>query len=83
MQHSIKLNSELVSLQEMMELETLHFLQIHGVGWLSSGQVIQRLVGLTPVILRLWKKEKNDYLYDKERIFYVQFFLHMIVDVMC
>ena len=82
-QNSSKRNSQLISLQEVMQLETLHVIQIHGVRWLSRGQVIERLVVLMPPILTLWKNERNDSWYDKARIFSVQFCLHMLADIMC
>ena len=66
-----------------MQLETLHSLQIHGVRWLSRGQVIERLVVLMPPILTLWKNERNDSWYYKAKIFSVQFCLHMLADIMC
>jgi hypothetical protein len=82
-QNSTKRNSQLIALQELMQLETLQALQIHGVRWLSRGQVIERLVVLMPPILTLWKNERKDSWYDKARIFSVQFCLHMLADVMC
>lgn len=66
-----------------MQLETLQALQIHGVKWLSRGQVIQRLIVLMPPILSLWKNEKMDSWYDKARIFSIQFCLHMLADILC
>ena len=81
-QNSTKRNDQLISLQKLMQLETLHALQIHGVRWLSRGQVIERLVVLMPPILTLWKSEKKDSWYDKARIFSVQFCLHMLADIM-
>jgi hypothetical protein len=82
-QNSTKRNSQLIALQELMQLETLQALQIHGVRWLSRGQVIERLVVLMPPILTLWKNERKDSWYDKARIFSVQFCLHMLADIMC
>ncbi|XP_057858696.1 uncharacterized protein LOC131067628 [Cryptomeria japonica] len=81
-QNSTKRNGELIALQELMQLETLQSLQIHGAGWLSRGQVIERLIALMPSILTLWKMEKMDLWYDKATIFSIQFCLHMLADVM-
>lgn len=66
-----------------MQLETFQALQIHGVRWLSRGQVIERIVVFMPSILRLWKNERKDSWYDKARIFLVKFCLHMLADIMC
>eukprot|EP01018_Ginkgo_biloba_P030781 Gb_34347 [translate_table: standard] len=55
--NSTKRNNELHSLQEVMELESLQVLQIHGIRWLSRGQVIERLVAIIPAILSLWKRQ--------------------------
>lgn len=79
----MKINSQLIALQELMQLETLLALQIHGVRWLSRGQVIEILVLLMPPILTLWKNERKESWYDKTRIFLVQFCLHMLADIMC
>jgi hypothetical protein len=65
-----------------MELESLQVLQIHGIRWLSRGQVVERLVTLMPAILSLWKKERKNSWYHKARIFSVQFCLNMLVDVL-
>lgn len=73
MQNSTKRNSQVITLQELMQLETFQALQIHGDRWLSRGQVIDRLVVLMPPILTLWKNERKDSWYDKARIFSVNF----------
>ena len=65
-----------------MELESLQVSQIHGIRWLSRGEVVERLVTLMPAILSLWKKEKKNSWYNKARIFSVQICLNMIVDVL-
>jgi hypothetical protein len=70
-QNSTKRNSQLISLHEHMQLETLQSLQIHGVIWLSRGQLIERSVVWMPPMLTLWKYERNDSCYDDERIFSV------------
>ena len=36
-----------------------------------------------PPIITLWKNERNDLWYDKERIILVQFCLHMVAGIMC
>lgn len=82
-QNSTKRNSQLIALQELVQLETLLALQIHGVRWLSRGKVIEKLVVFMPPILTLWKNERKDSWYDKARIFSVQFCLHMVANIMC
>jgi len=79
-----KRNNELVALLEIMKLESLQVLQIHGIRWLSRGQVVERLVTLMPAILSLWKKErKKEFMVSyKSRIFSVQFCLSMFADVL-
>ena len=72
-QNSNKRNSELIALQELVQLKTLNAIQIYGFRWLSRGQVIERVVVMMPPMLTLWKKEKKDSLYDKAMIFSVQF----------
>jgi len=56
-----------------MQLETLQALQIHGVRWLSRGQVIERLVVLMPPILTLWKNEKKTHGMIKQEYFQYNF----------
>ena len=80
--NSTKRNNELIALLEIMELESLQVLQIHGIRWLSRGQVVERLVTLMPTILSLWKKERKNSWYHKARIFSVQFCLNMLADVL-
>ena len=80
--NSAKINNELISLLEVMELESLQVLQIHGIRWLSRGQVVERLVTLMPAILSMWKKERKNSWYHKARIFSVQFCLNMLADVL-
>ena len=53
-----------------MEPETHQALQMHGARWFSRGQGIKSIVALMCTILTLWKNERNDSGYDKERIFY-------------
>ena len=80
--NSTKRNNELIYLLEIMELKSLQVLQIHGIRWLYRGQVVERLVTLIPVILSLWKKERNNSWYHKVNNFSVHFCLNMRVDVL-
>jgi len=57
-----KRNNELIVLLEIMELESLQVLQIHGIKWLSRGQMVEILVTLMLAILSLWKKERNNFI---------------------
>ncbi|XP_057813067.2 uncharacterized protein LOC131027099 [Cryptomeria japonica] len=82
-QNSPKRNNELNELLRVMEIDVLNVLQIHTIRWLSRGEVIISLVKLMPAILTLWKKDKKcSTLYEKTRIYSVQFCLHMLADVL-
>ncbi|XP_059070451.1 uncharacterized protein LOC131860102 [Cryptomeria japonica] len=82
-QNSPKRNNELNELLRVMEIDVLNVLQIHTTKWLSRGEVIIRLVKLMPAILTLWKKDKKcSTLYEKTRIYSIQFCLHMLADVL-
>ena len=51
--------------------------------WLSRGEVIIRLLKLMPTILTLWKNDRKTLpWYDKARIYSIQFFLHILADVL-
>ena len=50
--NSTKRNNELIYLLEIMELESLQFLQIHGIRWLSRVQVVERPKERTLGIIR-------------------------------
>ncbi|MCO5597856.1 hypothetical protein L7F22_051941 [Adiantum nelumboides] len=82
MNNSSKRNNELMELLSLMKIDAHRVLQIHGIRWLSRGQVMQRLVELMPGVLSLWKQEKFTQWYNKARIFSVQFCLHMLADVL-
>ena len=61
----------------------MNVLHIHTIRWLSKGEVIIRLVKLMPVILTLWKKDKKcSSLYEKLRIYFIKFCLHVLADVL-
>ena len=82
-QNSPKRNNELNDLLKIMQIDILSVLQIHAIRWLSRGEVIIRLVKLIATILKLWKKDKKcSSLYEKARIYSIQFCLHMLADVL-
>jgi hypothetical protein len=82
--NSTKRNNELISLLEVMELESLKVIQIHRIQWLSRDQVVKRLITFMHAILSLWKKEKKkkNSWYHKVRIFLIQFCLNVLVDIL-
>ncbi|GLJ15221.1 hypothetical protein SUGI_0248780 [Cryptomeria japonica] len=82
-QNSPKRNNELNELLRVMQIDVLNVLQIHTIRLLSRGEVIIRLVKLMLAILTLWKKDKKcSSLYERARIYSIQFCLHMLADVL-
>ena len=67
--NSAKRNNELISLLEVMELESLQVLQIHGIRWLSRGQVVERLVTLMSAILTHVEKRKKKFMVSQGKDF--------------
>ena len=59
-------------------LTTLH---IHGVHWLSRGQMMQRVLHCMPAFLDLFEENKAIW-YQRLISFQFQFLLHLLVDVL-
>ncbi|MCO5597350.1 hypothetical protein L7F22_051426 [Adiantum nelumboides] len=78
---SYKRHEEIKELANDFQLSAHELLRMHDVRWLSHGQVTKRLVALMPALLRLWMREKCD-LYAYFTSFKVQFFLHLLADVL-
>ncbi|MCO5614863.1 hypothetical protein L7F22_069148 [Adiantum nelumboides] len=78
---SYKRHEEIKELANDFQLSVHELLRMHDVRWLSRGQATKRLVALMPALLHLWMREKCD-LYAYFTSFKVQFFLHLLADVL-
>lgn len=78
---SYKRHEEVKELANEFQLSVHGLLRMHDIRWLSRGEVTKRLVILMPILLRIWMRENRD-LYVYFTSFKVQFFLHLLADVL-
>ncbi|MCO5588679.1 hypothetical protein L7F22_042638 [Adiantum nelumboides] len=74
-------HKNLDNLMKAFTSRPLEVLRIHTVRWLSRGKVMQRLVDMMPALLSDFK-EHDALLYKVATTFQVQFFIHILADIL-